>query len=191
DSLAEDNDKIRDMIARVLPIYGNFNEQVRKPRGFRLRNGASHRDFKTATGRANFSDADIPSATEWQKAQSKDAVFVLQTFRSHDQYNTTIYGMDDRYRGVYGARDVVFMHPDDIAVLGLAPRDQVDVVGCHDDGISRVAKGFRLVPHDIPRGCVAGYYPELNLIVPHGTFGEKSFTPTSKSVAVRFEPHTG
>ena len=81
------------------------------------------------------------------------------------------------------------MHPDDIASLGREPRDSVDVIGCHDDGIERAARGFVLVAHDIPRGCVAGYYPELNCIVPHETFGEKSFTPTSKSVTVRFEPH--
>ena len=189
DGLADDHDLIRDMIARVLPIYGDFNTQVRQPRGFRLRNGASFRDFKTTTGKANFGVSDIPSATEWQMAQTKDATFILQTFRSHDQYNTTIYGMDDRYRGIYGARNIVFMHPDDIASLGREPRDSVDVIGCHDDGIERVARGFVLVAHDIPRGCVAGYYPELNCIVPHETFGEKSFTPTSKSVTVRFEPH--
>ncbi|MEM6762012.1 MAG: FdhF/YdeP family oxidoreductase, partial [Pseudomonadota bacterium] len=189
DDLGDDHSLIRDMIARVLPIFGDFNSQIRRPRGFHLHNGAAHREFNTPTGRANFAAVDIPDETEWQRAQKDDTSFVLQTLRSHDQYNTTVYGMDDRYRGVYGARNVVFMNPDDIEAANLAPRQEVDVFGCHDDGVERVARGFRLVAHDIPRGCVAGYYPELNLLVPHETFGDKSFTPTSKSIMVRFEPH--
>ncbi|WP_170560104.1 FdhF/YdeP family oxidoreductase [Ruegeria atlantica] len=187
DALAEDNDKIRDLIARVLPAFANYNEAVRKPRGFHLYNSAAVRDWKTPTGRANFSATDLPDQTEWQRAQSDDQTFVLQTFRSHDQYNTTVYGMDDRYRGVYGERQVVFMHPKDVAQLGAAAGDRVNVVGCHDDGIERIAQSFRLVPYDIPRGCVAGYYPELNVLVPYQSFGDKSFTPASKSVVVRFE----
>ena len=118
-----------------------------------------------------------------------DRLFVLQTFRSHDQYNTTIYGMSDRYRGIYGKRNIVFMHPADLAMIGAQSGDVVDIIGQHDDGISRVAKGFSLVSYDIPRGCVAGYYPELNCLVPLSTFGEGSFTPTSKSVIVSFRLH--
>ncbi|MTI01951.1 FdhF/YdeP family oxidoreductase [Roseibium sp. RKSG952] len=186
DVLADDNDKIRDLIARVLPAFGNYNEAVRKPRGFHLYNSAAARDWQTPTGRANFSDADLPDQTEWQRANSDDQTFVLQTFRSHDQYNTTVYGMDDRYRGVYGERQVVFMHPEDVALLGAEAGNRVDVIGCHDDGFDRVAENFRLVPYDIPRGCVAGYYPELNVLVPYQAFGDKSFTPASKSVMVRF-----
>ncbi|MEM9027618.1 MAG: FdhF/YdeP family oxidoreductase [Pseudomonadota bacterium] len=189
DSLADNNDLIRDMIARVLPIFGDFNTDVRKPRGFRLRNPASHREWNTPTGRANFADGHLPQQTEWQKSQHDDDIFVLQTFRSHDQYNTTVYGMDDRYRGVYGMRDIVFVNPKDMQILGVRPRDLVDIIGCHDDGIARVVRGFRVVPYDIPRGCVAGYYPELNALVPHHTFGDKSFTPTSKSIPVRFRLH--
>lgn len=186
DTISDDNDLIRDMIARVLPIYGNFNEDVRKPRGFHLRNAAAHREFNTSTKKANFNAHDLPELTEWQRTQNDDEAFVLQTFRSHDQYNTTVYGMDDRYRGVYGAREVVFMNPKDMKRIGAEPRTRVDVIGLHDDGIERVAKGFRIVPYDIPRGCVAGYYPELNVLVPHGTFGTQSFTPASKSIMVRF-----
>ena len=186
--LAEDYDKIRDMIARVLPIFGDFNRDVRKPRGFRLRNGASYREWNTPNGRANFSAVELPEATEWQQAQGREHSFVLQTFRSHDQYNTTIYGMDDRYRGVYGARDVVFMHADDIAGLGAEPGDRMDIVTDSDDGIERVARGFRLVSYDIPKGCVAGYYPELNVLVPRNSYGDQSFTPASKSIPVRFRP---
>ncbi len=189
--LAEDYDEIRDMIARVLPIFGDFNTDVRQPRGFRLRNGASYREWNTPSGRANFSAADLPEATEWQLAQGREQSFVLQTFRSHDQYNTTIYGMDDRYRGVYGARDIVFMHPDDIAAIGAVPGDRMDVITETDDVIERIARDFCLVSYDIPKGCVAGYYPELNVLVPHSSFGDKSFTPASKSIPVRFRPSGG
>lgn len=186
DTLSDDNDKIRDMIARVLPAFGNYNEQVRKPRGFHLYNSAAARDWQTESGRANFSAEELPDQTEWQRARSEDQTFVMQTFRSHDQYNTTVYGMDDRYRGVYGERQIVFMHPKDIALIGARPSEKVDVIGCHDDGVERVAPDFRLVPYDIPRGCVAGYYPELNVLVPYQNFGDKSFTPASKSVMVQF-----
>ncbi len=186
DVLADDNDKIRDLIARVLPVFGNYNTDVRKPRGFHLYNSGAARDWRTPTGRANFSDADLPEQTEWQRTQRDEQTFVLQTFRSHDQYNTTVYGMDDRYRGVYGERQVVFMHREDLKLLGMEAGDRVDVIGAYDDGIERIARAFRLVSYDIPRGCVAGYYPELNVLVPHESFGDKSFTPASKSVMVTF-----
>jgi anaerobic selenocysteine-containing dehydrogenase len=183
---AENHDLIRDMIARTIPGFDDFNTRVRKPRGFLLRNGASHREWNTPTERATFSAEALPEATEHQMARGEQGVFVLQTFRSHDQYNTTIYGMDDRYRGVYGERCVVFMHADDMALIDCIAGDRVDVIGRHDDGVSRVAENFRLVPYDIPRGCVAGYYPELNVLVPLSTFGAQSDTPTSKSVLVSF-----
>ena len=184
--LADDYDKIRDLMARVLPIFGDFNVDVRKPRGFRLRNGAAHREWNTATKRANFDACSLPKATEWQQAKGEGAHFVLQTFRSHDQYNTTIYGMDDRYRGVFGAREVVFMHPKDIKQMGFSDGEHVDILGLEDDGVERCARGFKLAAYDIPRGCVAGYYPELNVLVPLNSFGKESFTPTSKSVPVTF-----
>ncbi len=186
DMLAGDYDLIREMIARVLPAFEGFNERVRKPRGFWLRNAASEREWNTPTKRANFSASPLPERTEWQQTQDEDGLFVLQTFRSHDQYNTTIYGMDDRYRGVYGERRVVFINPADMERLGAQAGDRIDVAGMAQDGIERLAEDFRLVPYDIPRGCVAGYYPELNLLVPHGAFGDKSFTPTSKSILVSF-----
>jgi molybdopterin-dependent oxidoreductase alpha subunit len=185
-ALADDNDKIRNLIARVLPMFGDFNTDVRKPRGFRLRNGASHREWSTPNQRANFEACTLPDATEWQQAKSNDAEFVLQTFRSHDQYNTTIYGMDDRYRGIFGARDVVFMHPKDIEQLGFYDGEAVDILGPEEDGVERRAVGFRIAAYDIPRGCVAGYYPELNVLVPLNSFGDGSFTPASKSVPVTF-----
>ncbi|MEM6683886.1 MAG: FdhF/YdeP family oxidoreductase, partial [Pseudomonadota bacterium] len=187
DVLGDDNDKIREMIARVLPAFGDFNTAVRQHRGFWLKNPATVREWNTPSGRAHFGEADLRDLTEWQQTKGKDATFVLQTFRSHDQYNTTIYGMDDRYRGVYGGRNVMFIHPEDVKSVGADAGDLVDIIGCYNDGRLRACRGFRVVPYDIPRGCIAGYYPEMNELVPHQTFGEQSFTPTSKSVIVRIE----
>ncbi len=184
-ALADDHDLIREMIARVLPAFKGFNARVRAKRGFWLRNPAAEREWTTSTGRANFGAVDLPEATEWQQVQGQAHGFVLQTFRSHDQYNTTIYGMDDRYRGVYGEREVIFINPADMKGLGAAAGDRIEVIGQAEDGRDRRVKGFKLVPYDIPPGCLAGYYPELNALVPHGAFGEKSHTPISKSIRVR------
>jgi len=184
---AADYDRIREAIAATIPGFTGYNTRVRKPRGFMLRNLAAERVFETATGRANFSADALPAETEHQAARKTHDTFVLQTFRSHDQYNTTIYGLDDRYRGVYGERRVVFAHPDDLAEIRDRLGDRVDIVGTHDDGITRRAEDFRLVPFDMPRGALAGYYPELNVLVPLSTYGEKSDTPTSKSVLVTLQ----
>jgi len=182
--LADDYDLIRELIQKVVPGFEDYNRRLRKPRGFHLRNTAAHREWNTPAGKAEFYGGPLPELTEAQQAKAGTGRFVLQTFRSHDQYNTTIYGMDDRYRGVYGERRVVFIHPDDLAELGGAAGERVDIVGQFDDGVRRVAEDFRFVPYDIPRGCLAGYYPELNVLVPLGTAGEKSDTPASKSVLV-------
>ncbi|SDA19353.1 formate dehydrogenase F4A subunit [Methylobacterium sp. UNC378MF] len=184
---AADYDRIREAIAATIPGFTGYNTRVRKPRGFMLRNLAAERVFETATGRANFSADALPAETEHQAARKTRDTYVLQTFRSHDQYNTTIYGLDDRYRGVYGERRVVFAHPDDLAEIRDRLGDRVDIVGTHDDGITRRAEDFRLVPFDMPRGALAGYYPELNVLVPLSTYGEKSDTPTSKSVLVTLQ----
>ncbi|MGU3383475.1 FdhF/YdeP family oxidoreductase [Methylobacterium sp. D53M] len=184
---AADYDRIREAIAATIPGFTGYNTRVRKPRGFMLRNLAAERVFETATGRATFSADALPVETEHQAARKTRDTFVLQTFRSHDQYNTTIYGLDDRYRGVYGERRVIFAHPDDLAEIRDRLGDRVDVVGTHDDGITRRAEDFRLVPFDMPRGALAGYYPELNVLVPLSTYGEKSDTPTSKSVLVTLQ----
>ncbi|SDM49076.1 oxidoreductase alpha (molybdopterin) subunit [Methylobacterium phyllostachyos] len=184
---AADYDRIREAIAATIPGFSGYNTRVRKPRGFMLRNLAAERVFETATNRANFSAEALPAETEHQIAGKSKDTFVLQTFRSHDQYNTTIYGLDDRYRGVYGERRVVFAHPDDLAEIRDRLGERVDIVGTHEDGITRRAEDFRLVPFDMPRGALAGYYPELNVLVPLSTYGEKSDTPTSKSVLVTLE----
>ncbi|WP_018044877.1 FdhF/YdeP family oxidoreductase [Methylobacterium sp. 88A] len=183
-ALADDYDGIRALIERTIPGFAGYNARVRRPRGFMLRNLAAERNFETVNGKANFSADALPEATEHQQARAMGDTFVLQTFRSHDQYNTTVYGLDDRYRGVYGERQVLFAHPDDLAEIRAVAGDRVDIVGTHDDGVVRVAEGFRLVPFDMPRGSLAGYYPELNVLVPLSSFGKESDTPTSKSVMV-------
>ncbi|MGU3575866.1 FdhF/YdeP family oxidoreductase [Brucellaceae bacterium C25G] len=184
--LADDYDLIRDHIERVLPDFHDYNKRVRVPRGFHLRNTASEREWNTPASKATFWSGAIPEAVEHQKARGVPGQYVLQTFRSHDQYNTTIYGMDDRYRGVYGERHVVFVNPADMAEIGVEAGDRADIIGQFDDGIVRVAENFRFVPYDIPRGCVAGYYPEMNVLVPLASAGDESYTPTSKSVIVTF-----
>lgn len=183
-ALADDYDLIRDDIEATIPGFGDFNARVRKPRGFHLRNTAAHREWNTPAGKAFFSAAALPAETVHQRARRGGDRFALQTFRSHDQYNTTVYGLDDRYRGVYGERQVIFINPEDLKAIGAEAGDRMDVIGDHDDGISRVAQDFRFVPYDIPRGSIAGYYPELNVLVPLGSAGEESDTPTSKSIMV-------
>jgi molybdopterin-dependent oxidoreductase alpha subunit len=186
--LSNDYDLIRDHIAAVIPGFEDYNTRLRKPRGFYLKNAAREREWNTSSGKAEFYTGALPEQTEFQRARDSRGLFVLQTFRSHDQYNTTVYGMDDRYRGVYGERRVVFINPQDLADLGCEAGDTVDVVGEHVDGVSRMAEAFCFVPYDIPRGCIAGYYPELNVLVPLSSFGEMSDTPTSKSVVVSLRP---
>jgi anaerobic selenocysteine-containing dehydrogenase len=109
------------------------------------------------------------------------------TIRSHDQYNTTVYGLDDRYRGVYKARRVVFLHPDDIASLGLAEQQLVDLVSTYS-GVRRVARRFAVVPYDIPRRCAAAYFPEANVLVPLDHHADASLTPASKSIVITIAP---
>ena len=186
--LADDYDLIRDRIARVLPDFYDYNKRVRVPRGFHLRNSARELEWNTEKGKATFWTGALPESVEHQQARGIPGHYVLQTFRSHDQYNTTIYGMDDRYRGVYGERQVVFMNADDMADLGVEAGDRADIVGEFDDGVERIARNFRFVPYDIPRGCIAGYYPEMNVLVPLASSGDESYTPTSKSVIVSFRP---
>lgn len=184
-TIADDYDLVRDMIARVVPGFEDYNVRVRKPRGFRLPNSASQREWNTSTGRATFFSEALPWRTDWQRSQEAENQFVLQTFRSHDQYNTTIYGMTDRYRGIYGNREIIFINSADIERIGAKPGDLVDIEGPSEDGRRRTARGFSLVAYDIPQGCIAGYYPELNILVPLSSFGDSSDTPTSKSIMVK------
>ena len=185
-ALAQNYDRIRDHIEATIPGFVNFNARLRKPRGFHLRNAAAHREWDTLQKKASFSSDALPEETVHQRARRGGGLFALQTFRSHDQYNTTVYGLDDRYRGVYGERRVVFIHPADLEAMNLKAGDRADLVGEFDDGVERIAEDFRFVPYDIPRGSVAGYYPELNVLVPLASAGKESDTPTSKSIMVSF-----
>ena len=175
--MSGDYDRIRDQIARVVPGFEDFNARVRRPGGIVLPNGARDRTFRTATGKARFT-VHIPPQLDLAPGQLR-----LMTLRSHDQYNTTIYGLDDRYRGVLGERRVVFVNAEDLADRGLAAGQRVDLVG-HFEGETRVAERFLTVAYDVPKGCAAAYFPEANVLVPVGSVAEGSGTPTSKSIVI-------
>ncbi|MBW8088910.1 FdhF/YdeP family oxidoreductase [Streptomyces hygroscopicus subsp. hygroscopicus] len=175
---------IRDRIAAVVPGFEDFNARVSDPSGFALPHAPrDSRSFPTTTGKANFTAAPV----EYPKAP--EGRLLLQTLRSHDQYNTTIYGLDDRYRGIRGGRRVVLVHPEDAHALGLADGDYADLVSEWTDGTERRATGFRVVHYPTARGCAASYYPETNVLVPLDATADTSNTPASKSVVVRLE-HT-
>ncbi|AUG79655.1 hypothetical protein CFP65_4938 [Kitasatospora sp. MMS16-BH015] len=175
-------DTIRDRIARVVPGFTDFNARVRTPGGFALPHGPrDSRTFPTHTGKANF------TVNELTAPEVPPGRLLLQTLRSHDQYNTTIYGLDDRYRGITGGRRVVLVNPADAAELGLADGSYVDLVGEWKDGIERRAPHFRVVHYPVARGGAAAYYPETNVLVPLDSTADISNTPTSKAVVIRFE----
>jgi formate dehydrogenase major subunit len=181
-SFEDDYDLIRDKIEEVFPdLFQDFNAKIRKPGGFRLANGASERVWRTSTGKARFLvfrgvDEDPPSP--------HPEMLRLATIRSHDQYNTTIYSMDDRYRGVYGTRTVVFMNKDDMAARGIASQALVEIEALNDDGVERRIRGFAALPYDIPRGSIAAYYPETNPLLALAHQDVKSGTPAAKSIPV-------
>ncbi|MEU0051178.1 FdhF/YdeP family oxidoreductase [Streptomyces sp. NPDC006309] len=186
EEFAKDYAAIRDRIARVIPGFEDFNARVARPGGFALPHAPrDERRFPTATGRANFTAAPVeyPALPEGR--------LLLQTLRSHDQYNTTIYGLDDRYRGITGGRRVVLVRPEDARALGVAEGAYVDLVSEWRDGVERRAPGFRVVLYPTARGCAAAYYPETNVLVPLDATADTSNTPASKSVVVRLEAHTG
>jgi anaerobic selenocysteine-containing dehydrogenase len=177
--LIADYDRIRDRIARVIPGFEDFNMRVRQRGGFHLQHPARERVFPNAEGRA------LLIAHALADEDSEDAeVLQLMTVRSHDQYNTTIYGLDDRYRGVRGLRRVCFIASEDLARLGFNAGDLVDLVSVWHDG-ERTATGFTLVEYAIPPGCLASYYPETNALVPLDHVAERAGTPASKSIPVR------
>ncbi|MFF4419291.1 FdhF/YdeP family oxidoreductase [Streptomyces sp. NPDC001549] len=174
---------IRERISRVIPGFEDFNARVARPAGFQLPHAPrDERRFPTKTGKANFTAAPV----EYPRVPA--GRLLLQTLRSHDQYNTTIYGLDDRYRGITGGRRVVMVNPDDAAELGLADGSYTDLVSEWKDGVERRAPGFRVVHYPTARGCAAAYYPETNVLVPLDSTADTSNTPASKSVVVRFEP---
>ncbi|WP_372734276.1 FdhF/YdeP family oxidoreductase [Nocardioides sp.] len=173
---------IRQVISRVVPGCESYDERIDEPGGFVLPHGPRDaRAFATESGKAVFSVSPI------EVLEVPEGRLLLQTLRSHDQFNTTIYGLDDRYRGIKGGRRVVFVHPDDITHLGFAEGDHVDLISEWKDGVVRRAEDFRIVSYEQPRGCAAAYYPETNPLVPLDSVAEGSNTPTSKSVVVRLE----
>ncbi len=190
EKFAGDYDAVRDAIAAVVPGCADYNRRVRQPDGFQLPHPPRDaREFHTSTGKANFAVNPL----QWVPVPR--GRLVLQTLRSHDQYNTTIYGLDDRYRGVKGGRRVVFVNPADIATLGLSEGQRVDLVSEFTDGAGRLqerrAKDFLVVPYSTPVGNAAAYYPETNPLVPLDHVAAKSNTPASKAITIRLEPTGG
>lgn len=186
-AMAGDYSLIRDHIAATIPGFQDFNLRCDIPGGFYLGNAAADLRFNTPSGKAEFSAAALPDSL-FPQLEGQQVPFTLQTLRSHDQYNTTIYGLDDRYRGVYGQREVVFINPEDLQALGMTEGQLVDIETLWNDGITRRVSGFKLVPYNIPRGNLAAYYPETNPLVPLSSYGDGSGTPTSKSVPVSLSP---
>ena len=184
-AMEHDYDVIRNHISRVVPGFADYNERIRTSSGFTLPHAPrDRREFPTASGKARL------TANPLEVLRVPEGRLLLQTVRSHDQYNTTIYGMDDRYRGIKAGRRVVFVNPDDLAALEIADGSTVDLVGEWPGQEDRRAPGFRVVAYPTARGCAAAYFPETNVLVPLDSTAEISNTPTSKSVVVRLEPLT-
>lgn len=183
-SYIEDYDLIREDIAEVVSGFDDYNKRVQSG-GFYLPNNAREGDFsKLPEGKAQFSICPVP------QYDLKEGEFLMMTIRSHDQFNTTIYGLNDRYRGVFNERRVIFIHPEDCKDLGFQEQSVVDMVSNYG-GTIRKAEKFILVHYDIPRGNLASYFPEANAVIPIDQYADKSHTPISKSVIVRLLRHNG
>ncbi|WP_251881290.1 FdhF/YdeP family oxidoreductase [Achromobacter sp. Marseille-Q4954] len=179
--LVQNYDRIRDLIERTIPGFDDYNARIRVPGGFRMPLPPTERKWNTPTGKAMFSV--FPGVRERYEPWP-DEVLRLVTIRSHDQYNTTIYGLDDRYRGVFGRRDVLFMHPEDLAAQGLEHGDLVDIETVSRNRTLRLA-GITAIEYSIARGSVAAYYPEANVLVPLDYIDKECGTPSYKSIPVR------
>lgn len=178
----DDYDRIRDTMAQVLDGFEDFNDRVRHPHGFRISQPARERGFLTGSGRAEFSAAALPAD------DLGEGRLLLTTIRSHDQFNTTIYSNNDRYRGLKGLRTVVFMNQDDMSERGLAEFGLVDVTSISRDGSRRSVYGYRAVRYDIPPGCTAGYMPELNVLCGIADYSTQSAQPVTKHLVVEITP---
>jgi molybdopterin-dependent oxidoreductase alpha subunit len=187
---ASDYARIRDAIEKAIDGFHDYNARVAVPGGFHLKVASREREWVTASAKAQFMVNAIDKDTPIHRARARhgERLLTLMTTRSHDQYNTTIYGMDDRYRGVFGMRRVLFANKADLDMLGLEVGQWVDIVSVWDDGVQRRAERFMLVEYDIPRGCLGAYYPETNPLVPLGSVADGAGTPTSKSIPVLLEP---
>ncbi|MFE2434798.1 FdhF/YdeP family oxidoreductase [Streptomyces sp. NPDC059409] len=173
---------VRDRIANVVPGFHDFNRRVARPGGISLPNPVNEGVFGTSTGRALF------TCNDWEMPQAPEGHLLLQTLRSHDQWNTIPYTNNDRYRGIHGSRRVVLVNPEDLTELGLSEGQGVDVVSVWTDGTERRAEGFQVVPYPTSRGCAAAYYPETQVLVPLDSVADISNQPTSKGLVVRLEP---
>ena len=181
--LVEDYDRIRDVMAQVLPGFDGFNRLIANPLGFRIPQPARERVFLTPSGRAEFSHAGLPDIIP------DDAdMLVLQTMRSHDQWNTTIYSANDRYRGVKNLRELVFMNADDMSRRGIAEGDFVDVVATSVDGSRRAVHRYRALAYNTPAGSAAGYMPEMNVLLGPKDFSTQSDQPLMKQLRVHIAP---
>ncbi|MBL7719137.1 MAG: FdhF/YdeP family oxidoreductase [Flavipsychrobacter sp.] len=183
DLYEEHYDNIRNDIELTIPGFDNYNKRVRVPGGFYLPNNAREGKFNvSSTNKAHFNTADII------RQQLANDEYMMMTIRSHDQFNTTIYGLDDRYRGIRNERRVIFMNQNDMDKAGLKASDVVDLYNYHD-GVERVTRKFLVIPFSIPEQCTATYFPETNVLVPINSTADKSNTPTSKMVILKIRPH--
>jgi anaerobic selenocysteine-containing dehydrogenase len=181
-ALGSNYDEIRQKIAEVISGFDQYTKRVQNEDGFYLPNNVRNKDFSNLPGeKAQFSICPLPDH------RLEEDQFLLTTIRSHDQFNTTIYGLDDRYRGIYNERRVIFVNPEDMEKHQLARLQLVDLES-HYDGVKRVARNFHIVPYNIPRQNLAGYFPEMNPLVPNNHFADGSHTPISKSVKVKIVP---
>jgi molybdopterin-dependent oxidoreductase alpha subunit len=178
-----DYDRIRDTMARVLDGFEDFNARARHPHGFRIRQLARERVFRTPSGRAEFSLAPLPDDVDPGNGR-----LLLTTVRSHDQFNTSIYSNDDRYRGLKGLRTVIFMNEDDMRERGIEQFDLIDVKSFSKDGTERNVYGYRAVTYDLPAGCTAGYMPELNVLCGIVDVSSQSEQPVTKHLVVAVTP---
>lgn len=178
DFLIEDYENIRDLIEKTIDGFENFNERVKKPLGFKLPNASRVGEFSTPNKKANF------TINQMMDNPLEAEEFIMMTTRSHDQFNTTIYGLDDRYRGVFNGRMVVFMNKEDILRNNLKKGDKIALFNNYA-GKERIVEGFSVVPYDLPKGCMATYFPEANPLVPLALTAHSSHTPSSKSVRVK------
>ncbi|MDN3028554.1 FdhF/YdeP family oxidoreductase [Streptomyces sp. S.PB5] len=183
ESYIEDYDRIRDTMSQVLDGFEDFNRRVRLPLGFRIKQPARELVFLTPSGRAEFSSAALP------EAPPRDDVLILQTMRSHDQWNTTIYSDNDRYRGISDLRTLILMNGDDMRARGIAPDSLVDITATARDGSVRRLTRYQAIAYDMPRGSAAGYMPEMNVLVAASDYSTQSNQPLMKNIKVRVTPH--
>lgn len=182
EKMAANYDEIRSKIEKTIPGFNDYNRRVREGGGFYLPNKPRFNQFPTATKKANFTVHELPIH------HLKPDEFVMMTIRTHDQFNTTIYGLDDRYRGIHKERRVVLLNPLDMQEFGFQAGQVVDLTSHFEDG-ERYAHRFIIVPYDIPRRCAATYFPETNVLVPIGSVADRSNTPVSKYIVITIAPH--